>query len=144
MRDQIEERVFRHLMRQTDEGIAYEEAGVIMTNGDLSDDEDDEGDGQEDADGELLEQGSDEEQMDDEVGGGGGDVKDPRAGGVDVTIPQLQVDCAALAEALLEAGGQKGVGRSQRAALYRLTKQFKSLAEGRWVLGGYCIASNEL
>lgn len=63
-----------------------------------------------------------------------GDVKDPRAGGVDVTIPQLQIDCAALAEALFEAGGEKGVGHAQRAALYRLTKQFKSLADGRSVL----------
>ena len=81
-------------------------------------------------------QESDEEQMeevgdDGDAGNGNGDAKDPRAGGVDVTIPQLQVDCAALAEALFEAGGEKGVGHAQRAALYRLTKQFKSLAEGR-------------
>ena len=45
----------------------------------------------------------------------------------------MQVDCAALAEALFEAGGEKGVGHAQRAALYRLTKQLKSLAEGRSV-----------
>ena len=74
--------------------------------------------------------------MEDEGGDGDGgeDVKDPRAGGVDVTIPQLRVDCAALAEALFEAGGEKGVGQAHRTALYRLTKQFKSLAEGRSVV----------
>ena len=81
----------------------------------------------------YLTQESDEEQMEEggDDGDGDSDAKDPRAGGVDVTIPQLQVDCAALAEALFEAGGEKGVGHAQRAALYRLTKQFKSLAEGR-------------
>ena len=79
-----------------------------------------------------------------EDGGGYDDAKDPRAGGVDVTIPQLQIDCAALAETLLKAGGQKGVGHGQRAALYRLTKQFKSLAEGRWVLCVQYIVSNKL
>ena len=71
-------------------------------------------------------------------GDGCGDVKDPRAGGVDVTIPQLRVDCATLAEALFEAGAEKGVGQAHRAALYRLTKQFKSLAEGRWGFLAIC------
>ena len=33
---------------------------------------------------------------DGDAGNGNGDAKDPRAGGVDVTIPQLRVDCAAL------------------------------------------------
>ena len=60
---QIEERIFRHLMRQSDEGIAYEESGLVMTNGYGSSSEDDEGDddgdrnGNDDADGDLLEQG---------------------------------------------------------------------------------------
>ena len=50
-------------MRQTDEGIAYEESGLVMTNGyGSSSDEGDEddnvrkGNGDADADGDLLEQ----------------------------------------------------------------------------------------
>ena len=82
-------------------------------------------------------QESDEEQMEEGGDDRSGEEKDPRAGGVDVTIPQLQVDCAALAEQLFEAGGEKGVGHAQRAALYRLTKQFKSLADGRSALLNY-------
>ena len=58
---QIEERIFRHLMRQTDEGIAYEESGLVMTNGyGSSDDEDDDDENRmngDDADGDILEQG---------------------------------------------------------------------------------------
>ena len=48
-------------MRQTDEGIAYEESGLVMTNGygSSSEDEDDEDRTTDDADadGDLLEQG---------------------------------------------------------------------------------------
>ena len=47
-------------MRQTDEGIAYEESGLVMTNGYDSDDEDDDDDDRlncNDADGDILEQG---------------------------------------------------------------------------------------
>ena len=46
-------------MRQTDEGIAYEESGLVMTNGYGSDDEDDDDDHMNgnDADGDILEQG---------------------------------------------------------------------------------------
>ena len=45
-------------MRQTDEGIAYEESGLVMTNGYGSgDDEDDDRINGDDADGDILEQG---------------------------------------------------------------------------------------
>ena len=48
-------------MRQTDEGIAYEESGLVMTNGyGSSDDEDDDDENRmngDDADGDILEQG---------------------------------------------------------------------------------------
>ena len=47
-------------MRQTDEGIAYEESGLVMTNGYDSgseDEGDDDDHSADDADGDLLEQG---------------------------------------------------------------------------------------
>ena len=47
-------------MRQTDEGIAYEESGLVMTNGYGSDDDEDDDDDRmngNDADGDILEQG---------------------------------------------------------------------------------------
>ena len=45
-------------MRQTDEGIAYEESGLVMTNGYGSSSEDEDEDRTtDDADGDLLEQG---------------------------------------------------------------------------------------
>ena len=48
---------------------------------------------------------------------------DPRAGGVDVTLPQLDVDYAQLAETLMAAGAETSVRQKNRAALYRLAQQ---------------------
>ncbi len=50
---------------------------------------------------------------------GGAGPQDPRAGRVDVTIPQLMVDYGKLSEELLAAGGDKDVGQPQRKVLYR-------------------------
>jgi hypothetical protein len=131
MRDQVEERIFRHLMRQTDEGIAYEEEDDFETD----DEEEGDEDGKE-SDGEMEEE--DEMQRDSDEEGDAlndnDDVKDPRAGNVDITIPQLQIDVSTIAERLFEAGSSKDLRAPQRKALYRLTKQFKSLAEGKYPL----------
>ncbi len=59
---------------------------------------------------------------------------DPRAGRVDVTIPQLMVDYEKLSDELFSAGSSKQVGQSQRKVLYRLAKQFRALGEGRYPL----------
>jgi hypothetical protein len=92
-------------------------------NGDAAADEDDEeADGRDSSDEDLEDQ---EESA---------DVKDPRAGRVDVTIPQLMVDYDQLAADLFEAGSDSSVKGAQRRILYRLTKQFKALVEGRYPL----------
>ena len=48
---------------------------------------------------------------------------DPRAGGVDVVLPQLKVDYSELAEKLVQAGGQKSVRPKNRKIAYSLAKQ---------------------
>jgi len=97
-------------MRQSDVGIAYEEAS---SDEDDDDDEIDEGD---DASGDeennvIVE--DDEDFLMDET------VKDPRAGKVDVVLPQLQPDFEKLADALFLAGSAKEVAKQQRDRLYR-------------------------
>lgn len=48
---------------------------------------------------------------------------DPRAGAVDVILPQLQIDYKALAEKLSEVGGGKLVKKRNRGLLYTLATQ---------------------
>ena len=96
-------------MRQSDVGIAYEEA---------SDDDDDEemDEGDDDVSGDEENNvvvDDDEDYLMDES------VKDPRAGKVDVVLPQLQPDFEKLADALFLAGSAKEVSKQQRDRLYR-------------------------
>ena len=123
--DHIEERIFQHLMMQSDVGIAYEEE-------DSEDDEDD------DVEDEMDQDDDDDGIMDDEEGDisllDGMSAQDPRAGRVDVTIPQLIVDYKALAEQLYEAGKDQKVKKAKRAKLYKLSKQFKALEAGKYPL----------
>jgi len=60
--------------------------------------------------------------MEDEVNAG---PLDPRAGAVDVVLPQLEVDYNILAEKLTEAGGQKIVKKKNRGLLYTLATQYE-------------------
>lgn len=135
----IEERIFQHLMRQSDFGIAYEEG--------LDGGEEDESiDGDEDAEG-----GEEEEEVESIDGGDSSDAdetmegdqdssmfddtaKDPRAGKVDVVLPQLEPDFEKIADDLFKAGSNPSVALPQRDRLYRLTKQFKALAAGSYPL----------
>ena len=59
-------------------------------------------------------------------GESGPSAQDPRAGRVDVTIPQLMLDYEKLAEDLLAAGGEKTVGQVQRKILYKYVKAVKT------------------
>jgi len=117
-------------MRQSDVGIAYEEGD----SGDEDDDEEmDEGEDEEigDEEGDDVAGGEDDEDdEDDEDMELDESIKDPRAGKVDVILPQLQPDYEKLAEALFQAGSAKEVSKPKRDRLYRLTKQLKALATG--------------
>ena len=63
--------------------------------------------------------------------------QDPRAGRIDVVIPQLQVEYSKLSEDLFEMGSGEGVKKANRDILYRLSKRFKDVASDvfpRWML----------
>ena len=48
---------------------------------------------------------------------------DPRAGAIDVILPQLEVDYEELIQKLIEAGGQKSTRGKNRKLLYGLARQ---------------------
>lgn len=50
-------------------------------------------------------------------------VMDPRAGAVDVVLPQLEVDYTKLYQKLIEFGGQKEIKLKNRRILYSLASQ---------------------
>ena len=50
-------------------------------------------------------------------------AKDPRAGGVDVVLPQLCPDFAKVAEMLLTAASEKSVRNKNRQPIHRLVKR---------------------
>lgn len=51
------------------------------------------------------------------------DTLDPRAGAVDVILPQLDIDYDKLYKKLIEFGGQKDVKLKNRRLLYRLASE---------------------
>ncbi len=135
LRAQIEERVFKHLMRQTDLGIAYEEMEEESEEEEGSDDEN-EKDGSGDEDADMLngdesddDEGEDEEEEEEQNG-----VLDPRAGRVDAVIPQLQTDLDGMSKILFDAASSKAVGATQRKTLYGLSKAFEKLKAGDYPL----------
>lgn len=115
----IVERIFQHLMRQSDVGIATEDA---FENGD----EDEE----ESVADEEMEQDSDEDEDMPDLN----EAKDPRAGNVSVVLPQLKPDFVKLADKLFGYGGKKDLSSKRRTLLYDLTKEFKDLSEGLYPL----------
>jgi len=112
----IEERIYQHLMRQTEIGVASEEAldGVVEES-----DEDSNEDEEMEEEEELLAQN---------------EVKDPRAGNVSVSLPQLKADFNQLADHLYKVGSAKGVNSKRRTLLYDLNKQFKDLSQNVYPL----------
>jgi len=94
-------------MRQSDAGIAFEE--VLEQNGDQSDQ------GDQDFNSPS---GSDDDESSD-----GEDVmsneKDPRAGGVNVDLPQIHPDFGLLSDELFKAGSDKNVEIKRRTLLFK-------------------------
>merc|ERR1719219_1792527 len=93
----IEERIYQHLMRQSDIGIASEETlngevEEVDEDMDVNEDIDDDDDKEEPE--ELLVHN---------------EAKDPRAGNVSVTLPQLKTDFNVLADYLFKIGSATGV-----------------------------------
>merc|ERR1719158_1186052 len=131
LRKHIVERIFKHLLRQSDPGIEWE----------MGEDDGDELNGEPGSD-----EDSNDEDMEDaeENGDGGMDVPDengvdgpldPRAGKVDVVIPQLSVDYEALSQKFFTLGSKDGLKKSCREDLFLLSKMFKDVSGGVFPLG---------
>merc|ERR1719180_339585 len=137
-----EERIFNHLLRQSDPGIKYqmeedgmeEEEEVSEANGAengsiVNGHENGHANGHENGDGESNEE-EDEENNDEEES-----AEDPRAGRVSVVIPQVAVDYAGIAENLFQLGSKEKMRKSNRDMLYRVSKKFKDVAANIFPLG---------
>lgn len=110
--------VFHYLMRQSDVGLDYQHP----VNG-PEEEENEEQIGESD-------DGTEGENVDaDEMG-----ALDPRAGGVHVEVPQLQLDYGQLSSKLLEAGAQTETRQKNRNRLYRLASQFNEVCDGEFPL----------
>eukprot|EP00088_Acartia_fossae_P035340 TRINITY_DN363_c0_g2_i11.p1 TRINITY_DN363_c0_g2~~TRINITY_DN363_c0_g2_i11.p1 ORF type:complete len:871 (-),score=354.25 TRINITY_DN363_c0_g2_i11:199-2757(-) len=143
LREHIRERVFNYLLRQSDCGIEWEvekdveELGNVevidedaLDEGvEVDDDgigsEEEEGEGDEGVEAEQEQAKSDAQQQ----------AEDPRAGKVDVEIPQLNVDYAKISDKLFELGSSDSIMKSNRKILYRLSKYFKDVESNIFPLG---------
>ena len=132
LRKHIVERIFKHLLRQSDPGIEWE----------MGEDDGDELNGEP----ESNEESNDDMEEAEENGDGGMDVDvpeengvdgplDPIAGKVDVVIPQLSVDYEALSKKFFTLGSKDGLKKSCREDLFLLSKMFKDVSGGVFPLG---------
>jgi hypothetical protein len=106
-------------MRQSDVAMDFQEA----QQGNISDSEDDEDEAMED---EEHEDGDDKDLSEMVMDGPSKPKKmplDPRAGAVDVVLPQLDVDYQDLIKCLTKAGGRKDVRGKNRKLLYQLARR---------------------
>jgi len=145
-RDHVVERIFNHLIRQSDPGIQWqmEEDGEELEE---SDEEEEDGvkvngtsinggtvESDSDADNDLNRDGS-EGKEDEEIEDADEVVEDPRAGVGDAIIPQINVNYLKLSERLFELGSGDGIKKANRDALYKVSKMFKDVANDLFPLG---------
>ena len=122
--DHVVERIFKHLLRQSDPGIDWQNE-ELQQDGETENEEEEESEAAEDEDN-PAESDEDEEMVAPE---------DPRAGGVHAVIPQLTVDYQGLSEKMFEVGSEEGLKNKNRQALYELSKMFKDVANDVFPLG---------
>merc|ERR1712241_227660 len=127
-RDHVVERIFRHLLRQSDPGIKWQDEEFA------GEDEEDEEDDDDELDNEKME-GEDESDVEEEGDSSVELGEDPRAGGVHSVIPQLTVDYAKLSEKMFSLGSEEGLKKGCRDALYELSKMYKDVANDVFPLG---------
>merc|ERR1719285_1413147 len=125
----VHETVFNYLLRQSDLGIEWDAKRDVQ---ELKHFEilDEKGEDLEYADEKVKENGDEgEDEIEHE------NAEDPRAGLVNVEIPQLQVDYLDIADKLFHLGSQNIVRASNRKVLYTLSKHFKDVGNGIFPLG---------
>merc|ERR1712241_1625423 len=126
-RDHVVERIFRHLLRQSDPGIKWQDEEFAGEDEEDADDDDE-------LDNEKME-GEDESDVEEEGDSSVELGEDPRAGGVHSVIPQLAVDYAKLSEKMFSLGSEEGLKKGCRDALYELSKMYKDVANDVFPLG---------
>jgi len=135
-RDHVVERIFNHLMRQSDPGIQWqmeedgEEFEEEMEEGDIENENGDSNDTNGDTNGDVDDEDIEEEEEQEEEG-----AEDPRAGRVDSIIPQINVRYLEMSERLFELGSGDGVRKANRDALYKVSKMFKDVSNDLFPLG---------
>ncbi|ODN05750.1 Ribosomal RNA processing protein 1 [Orchesella cincta] len=124
---EIRERIFNHLMRQSDVGIDYQEQLAYGGYEEVEEEEENDEEGDINEEDEFLMGEADNDLDLSEQNG----ALDPRAG-VDVILPQLDIDYDKLYEKLIQYGGQKDVKLKNRRILYTLASQFKEITQGKY------------
>merc|ERR1739838_181874 len=142
----VSDDVIRYLMRQSDLGIEAEE-GEEMESEEEEDDKEgaeemETEEGEQDDSNELLtEENAESENLEEDgtllengltIASTG--PLDPRAGGVDVCLPQLKLNWGALADALQALGSIGGVKQKNRENLYKLVGELQDLSAGMYPL----------
>merc|ERR1719430_1481683 len=132
-----EERIFNHLLRQSDPGIKYqmEEDGFEEEEEEVSEANGAENGSTENGNKNGHKNGVGESDEEEDDNDGEGNAEDPRAGRVSVVIPQVAVDYAGIAENLFQLGSKQNMRKSNRDMLYRVSKKFKDVAANIFPLG---------
>ncbi|XP_066991152.2 ribosomal RNA processing protein 1 homolog isoform X2 [Anabrus simplex] len=125
-RTHVVQHIFHYLMKQSDMGIEYEDKFTAWKQAGFP------GESCEDMERVELDDSSDSDR-DTQEENWNTDAKDPRAGKVNVTLPQLQFDPEKVAEIILEYAKSASVLKS-RKILYKLNEQFSDMARGTYPL----------
>merc|ERR1719350_978793 len=137
--EHTEERIFNHLLRQSDPGIKYqmEEDGIEEEDEEVSEENGAENGSIENGheNGHKNGDGESDDEEEEEDNDGEGSAEDPRAGRVSVVIPQIAVDYKGIAEELFQLGSKENMRKSNRDMLYRVSKKFKDVAANIFPLG---------
>ncbi|XP_045605759.2 ribosomal RNA processing protein 1 homolog B [Procambarus clarkii] len=112
----VSDGVIRHLMRQSSLGVAHDEGPSSAVTTENNEDE-------EMADAES-ENGSEQEEP-----------LDPRAGQVDVCVPQLKPNFNLLADSLQSVGAVAKIRKINRQRIYQLASELRDVAQGFYPLG---------
>ena len=137
--EHTEERIFNHLLRQSDPGIKYqmEEDGLEEEDEEVSEANGAENGSSENGhkNGHTNGDGASDEEEEEEDNDDEGGAEDPRAGRVSVVIPQVAVDYVGIADNLFQLGSKENMRKSNRDMLYRVSKKFKDVAANIFPLG---------
>jgi len=128
-KDHVVERIFNHLLRQSDPGIHWEmeeDGEEIVDQEDVDDEDMEEVEDIDDEDMKEVEEEEDESENGEQY---------PRAGKGDAYIPQLKVDYKKLSDEFFDLGSGEGIKKSNRDSLYMLSKMYKDVANDVFPLG---------